>query len=215
MLLTKRDIPNALTILRLVLAVAFFAMLACATGESRPLLIASAAVFAIAALTDALDGHLARRWNAISAFGRVMDPFADKILVLGAFVMLAGPNFVLPPAPAADGASIGASPIMLTGVASWMPVLILGRELLITSIRGVYEARGVDFSASLSGKAKMVIQSLAVPAILLIAAYHAPIGPAMAAHLNAVIAWVVVGVTALSAWPYLVRAFMQRRMMQD
>jgi CDP-diacylglycerol--glycerol-3-phosphate 3-phosphatidyltransferase len=199
--LSRQNIPNALTILRLVLAVVFFVMLALAGADARALLIAASVVFAVAAITDALDGYLARRWNAISAFGRVMDPFADKILVLGGFVMLAGANFVAGP-----GAVDAAAGVHLTGVASWMPVAILGRELLITSIRGVYEARGVDFSASASGKVKMVAQSVAVPAILLIAAFHEPIGTEIASRINTGIAWFVVAITALSAVPYLTRA---------
>lgn len=201
MLLSRQNIPNALTMLRVVLAVVFFAMLAVADPGGWALLLFAAGLFAVAALTDALDGYLARRWNAISPFGRVMDPFADKILVLGGFVMLVGANFTL-------SVTRNDSPaeVHLTGVAAWMPVVILGRELLITSVRGVYEARGVDFSASLTGKLKMIAQSVAVPAILVITAFHEPIGTDTAARINTGIACLVVLVTVVSVGPYLTRA---------
>jgi CDP-diacylglycerol--glycerol-3-phosphate 3-phosphatidyltransferase len=185
--------PNALVLLRLGLAAAAFAMLArwspAESAPDIPLLIA-AGVFVLAALTDALDGFLARRWNAITRFGRVMDPFADKILVLGALVLLAGPAFH------AEGVS-------LAGFTGWMVVIILARELLVTSLRGLAEGSGVDASANWSGKAKMILQSVAVPAILLLLALL----PAERAQpINAGLAWLTTIVTAISAWPYIRRA---------
>jgi len=144
----RRHIPNALTIARLALTVVFVALLSVYRFPDQHAwaLPVALVVFIVAALTDALDGYLARRWNVISVFGRIMDPFADKLLILGAFVMLV--------------------PIEGSGVASWMVVVILGRELLVTTIRGVLEGRGVDFSAARSGKLKMIAQSVAAPVIL-------------------------------------------------
>lgn len=189
--------PNALTVSRLGLTIIFLAVLVGAeptdAGWSGGLLIATG-LFVLAALTDAADGFLARRWNAISRFGRVADPFADKILILAGFIMLAGPN-------------LGPH----SGVASWMVVLILARELLVTTIRGVYEAEGVDFSAGLSGKVKMVIQSIAIPVALLDAAApngHENLGPH---RVTEVLLWLTVAVTAWSAFPYVVRAHRARR----
>ncbi|MDX2148174.1 MAG: CDP-alcohol phosphatidyltransferase family protein [Planctomycetota bacterium] len=188
----KRDLPNALTIARVVLACGFVAILSVSpAGEGgvepsdwdgrRPWLALGAAVFVVAAVTDALDGFFARRWGVISTFGRVMDPFADKLLVLGAFVCLCGASFFLDLNGAGlngaglgrvglgegmDAVSSGRSGVQLSGVQPWMVVVVLGRELLVTSIRGVYEARGRDFSASLSGKLKMIFQSVAIPLVL-------------------------------------------------
>lgn len=197
--------PNALTIARLGMAAAFVGLLSIPFhGDGLAAAISlAAALFIAAALTDAADGYLARRWNAVTPFGRVADPFADKVLVLGAYVLLAAP-------PLAPG----------SGVQPWMAVVILARELLVTSLRGVYEARGVAFAAGLSGKVKMVIQSIGAPVGLIAAArWHAqpiahaispPIDPHAAAHAAdgwaTLTAWGVTLVTAWSAWPYLARA---------
>lgn len=190
--------PNLLTIARLVMTVAFVALLSVYRREEASgwIPVASALLFAAAALTDALDGWLARRWRVISVFGRVMDPLADKILVLGAFVLLSGPAF-------ADQG------LQISGVLPWMSVVILSRELLVTSLRGVLEARGVDFSAQWAGKWKMILQSIAVPIILL----HIGLAPeeslreGWARGVIDTLVWITVGVTALSAAPYVFRAW--------
>jgi len=212
-------IPNALTLLRLLLAAALFALLEVGLvhrpatwlpddgipnphpGLPRGLLLGAAALFVVAAVTDALDGYLARKWNAISKFGRVMDPFADKVLVLGAFVYLASPAFA-----AIDPAAPGDTRLVqLSGVAPWMAIVILARELLVTSVRGFFESQGVDFSADLAGKAKMVLQSLTVPLVLVLLATAdvAPGAPARWAIDAAV--WLTVAVTVLSCAPYVVK----------
>ena len=137
----RRNLPNLLTILRLVIAMAFFATMSVSVLrgvglEASRQLWGNIAVglFLIAAATDALDGYLARRWSVVSDFGRIMDPFCDKVLVLGTFAYLASPRFA---EIDASGQVIG----MTTGVWAWMVVLIISRELLVTSIRGVVESR--------------------------------------------------------------------------
>jgi len=98
-----RHVPNALTASRLLLAGVFFAMLAYYQnqsalprhGEALWLNIALI-VYLIALVTDFLDGYLARRWKVEGAFGRVVDPFVDKVLVLGSFIFFAGKNFTEP-----------------------------------------------------------------------------------------------------------------------
>lgn len=167
----RAHLPNILTGLRLVVALAFFIQLSVWSYPARDLIspsisplrplwpyLIAAALFGLAALTDAIDGPLARRWNAVSQFGRVMDPFADKILVVGAFVMLASPKFAVD--------SPGVPPFQVSGVESWMVVVILARELLVTSLRSVLESSGVDFSANAWGKAKMILQATLIPVIL-------------------------------------------------
>ena len=91
----RRHIPNLLTMLRLVLAAVFFGMLAWYRFDDERywILLPAIGVFIAAALTDALDGALARRWQVESKFGRIMDPFCDKVLILGALCFLAGPGF--------------------------------------------------------------------------------------------------------------------------
>jgi CDP-diacylglycerol---glycerol-3-phosphate 3-phosphatidyltransferase len=162
-----RHVPNALTGGRLALAVVFFAMLSYYQhgGRGDPLLLNSAfAVYLIALFTDFLDGYLARRWKVEGAFGRVVDPFVDKVLVLGSFIFFAGKNFVVQEEHTAVVKTI-------TGVVPWMVVLILARELLVTTLRGVAESSGQNFGADLGGKFKMVVQSVTILAILLYVNY--------------------------------------------
>lgn len=212
--LWQRQLPNAITALRVLLAAAFVAVLSIYSASapswrSAPaLLIAALALFLVAALSDFLDGHLARRWRVVSIFGRVVDPFADKILVLGAFVMLAGPSF----ADLRDGRIIQTS-----GVLPWMVVVILARDLLVTTLRALVESRGQSFAAIAAGKIKMIVQSAGVPLILLITLAYEPspihLAPAltlanlrdMAPSFAQDVALLVTLVTAWSAIPYTTR----------
>ncbi|MEM9416119.1 MAG: CDP-alcohol phosphatidyltransferase family protein [Planctomycetota bacterium] len=168
-MISRKNIPNLLTVLRLVLAAVFFGVLAFYRYDTGVawLLIPATALFIAAAATDALDGYYARRWDVVSKFGRIMDPFCDKVLVLGALVFLAGPGF------AASGLSypIGGPQVHLSqasGVYPWMVVVMLARELLVTGIRGELEGSGHKFGANVWGKLKMILQSVVVPAVLVI-----------------------------------------------
>jgi len=121
-----RHVPNALTIVRLILSIVFFVLLSRfeyggPQADHTTVMLAAIVLFVVAALTDAADGYLARRWQAITLFGRVMDPVCDKILVVGAFIFLAGPQFVMPGDPSTT----------VTGVYPWMVVGVLVRELLV------------------------------------------------------------------------------------
>lgn len=207
----RRHLPNALTVLRLAIAIVFFVILSVWNSAGRaaasladggvhpdPALILAAVLFIIAAVTDAVDGHLSRRWNVTTGFGRVMDPFADKVLVVGAFIFLASPVF------RAAIPSTG-QPFQISGVAPWMVVLIMSRELLVTSIRGLVEGNGGNFSASLSGKLKMIVQSITIPTVILaIAILDVSPGTAGARLITAVV-WATVVVTVVSGWPYVLR----------
>jgi CDP-diacylglycerol--glycerol-3-phosphate 3-phosphatidyltransferase len=169
-----RALPNWLTASRVLMAIVFFGVLtvwryedsAASRHQTDWLLIISAALFIIAGLTDVVDGYLARRWNVESAFGRIMDPFADKILVVGAFVFLAGPDFWWEFTDK-HKVTLAGHGVQLSGVYPWMVVVILGRELLVTSIRGALESMGVKFPADVFGKVKMFLQSVAVPTALI------------------------------------------------
>lgn len=215
--------PNALTIGRVVLAGVFIWMLAVWSYDASPLarggkedpwLLLAAALFIGAAATDALDGHLARRWGVVSVFGRVMDPFADKVLVIGAFIMLSGPGF--------SSRQYPGEPISC--VEPWMAVVILARELLVTTIRGVYESRGVSFAATASGKWKMILQCVCVPLVLVLIATKDTRpdvdldthgdgfdGATPGARYVIMLAvWATVVVTAWSGVPYVLRAVRER-----
>lgn len=105
-------------------------------------------LFLIAAFTDFLDGYLARKWNLVTAFGRVADPFADKILIAGSLITLL--QF----------------PVATTVLTTWYVVIVIAREFLVTAIRGVVEASGRPFPADQLGKWKMVTQCWTVGALL-------------------------------------------------
>lgn len=188
------NLPNQITLGRLGIAVVFFAALAQFNYRAGRmwLLDLSATLFLLAALSDILDGYLARKYNQITSFGRIIDPFVDKILVIGAYTFLAGEGFVN-----AAGAKV-------SFVAPWMVVVILARELLVTSLRGVTEGSGVSFAANAYGKAKMALQSTTVVWVLLTIAH--PEGLAFFAMLRPYLVYLTVIVTFLSAIPYLVAA---------
>src|SRR5437868_2227804 len=161
-----RHVPNALTGGRLVLAGVFFVMLAWYQYEGRghPWFLNTAFfIYCVALFTDFLDGYLARKWKVEGAFGRVVDPFVDKVLVLGSFIFFAGKNFIIPHTNPED---IPRNVYTITGVAPWMVVVILARELLVTSLRATTERGGQNFGAQLSGKLKMGFQSATILAIL-------------------------------------------------
>lgn len=141
------NLPNQLTSLRLLLAMVLFGFIAC------EYFLVGFVLFVIAASTDWLDGYYARKYGQVTTLGRILDPFADKVIICGAFVFLL------------------VSPEMLKmpwyGLRAWMVVVIVGRELLVTALRSFMEERGSDFSAKMSGKVKMLLQCIAAGACIL------------------------------------------------
>ena len=202
-----RQLPNQLTMLRLVLAAVFFILLnSYRYGAHSPawLLPTAIVVFILAAVTDALDGYLARRWHVESKFGRIMDPFCDKVLVIGAFVYLAGPRFVIPGAIGEENISFLN---MATGVYPWMVAIILARELLVTAIRGELEGEGVQFGANVFGKLKMILQSIVIPIVLAIVFLDPRTdGLHWLGWVRDVLVYVTVIVTVISGLPYITNA---------
>jgi CDP-diacylglycerol--glycerol-3-phosphate 3-phosphatidyltransferase len=192
----RRHIPNLITLARLALTVVFFVLLNVPHENTFIWHMQIAfVVFVVAVLTDILDGYLARKWKVESAFGRVVDPFVDKILICGAFIFFSSDDF-LNVAIIKDANA--------TGVHPWMAVVIIAREFLVTSIRGLAESRGIDFRADWAGKIKMFTQSFAVGAILVDLAL---LSKTPWVHLTRDIAiWTTVIVTVLSATTYILRA---------
>jgi CDP-diacylglycerol--glycerol-3-phosphate 3-phosphatidyltransferase len=204
-----RHVPNLITGSRLILAAVFFVMLSFYQYQGRGdsphhwLLHWAFIVYFIALITDFLDGYLARKWKIESAFGRVVDPFVDKVLVLGSFIFLAGKNFIIPTAGAAHVVKT------ISGIAPWIVVIILARELLVTSIRGQSEGSGKNFGAQFSGKLKMVIQSATILAVLLYVNYYDWVQTHNHAVITAVrdaFIWGTVFITVLSGVLYVQRA---------
>ena len=140
------NVPNTLTAARIVLAFVLFGLL-----ESQ-CYIAGLVLFLIAAGTDWIDGWWARQYNQCTVLGRIMDPFADKLIVCGTLIYLV----TIPEVVGVKG-----------GLAVWMVVVIIAREMLITTIRSFLEQQGRDFSAKTAGKLKMWLQCVAIPACLL------------------------------------------------
>lgn len=194
----SRNLPNQITISRLVLAAIFFVLLAqYDSAASNPpwLLDVCFWVFIVAASTDFVDGYLARKYNAESALGRILDPFVDKVLLGGAFVFFAGAGFV------AEGRNV-------TGVTAWMVVVIFGRELLVTGLRGVSEAQGAAFGANLFGKIKMWCQSIAVGWVMMSLAHKTTTFAHWFWQDGRVVAvYIAVIVTVLSMTTYLRQAY--------
>lgn len=137
------NLPNALTVLRLVL-VPIFVVLGL-QSQSWSALWAAFFVFAVAAITDRFDGELARSWGQITDFGRIADPIADKALTLCGFALLSYQGF-LP---------------------WWLTILIAVRELGITAMRGFFLRRGVVVSANQAGKLKTFMQMVALGTLLI------------------------------------------------
>jgi len=176
------NLPNQLTFLRLVLAVVLFALIDFEQWSGCLL------VFALAALTDWLDGYFARKQGLVSSLGRNLDPLVDKVLICGAYIYLV-------PVPAA-------------GLAPWMATLVVARELIITSLRSFIENRGATFGADLLGKIKMVLQCAALIAVFV--ALEVPACcPAQETWVNPLrdgLIYAMLLATALSGLQYLWRA---------
>ncbi len=204
--LVRRSLPNGLTLLRLVLAAAFFATLNAYRYPDHNTAWANIAVwlFVLAAITDALDGYLARKWQVESTFGRIMDPFCDKVLILGGFIYLAGPRFLVQ-----EWVDQNDFITMATGVYPWMVVVVLARELLVTGFRGEAESMGVSFAASWSGKMKMILQSIAIPLVLFLTINFKTGGDGTVAVVARWVCYVVVYATVIvtiwSGLPYVKR----------
>jgi CDP-diacylglycerol--glycerol-3-phosphate 3-phosphatidyltransferase len=200
----RQQLPNQITLVRLVLAAVFFVVLNLYRypESHHDALIVSIGIFVFAAVTDWLDGYLARRWKVESMFGRIMDPFCDKVLVLGSFIYLSGPRFVDPVAVRNDEFLT-----MITGVYPWMVAVMLARELLVTGIRDEMESAGVKFGAQMLGKLKMILQSICIPTVLLIV-WLDPRQPGREwlGLVRHALVYATVIATVLSGLPYLTQA---------
>lgn len=171
-----RDIPNAITASRLVATVVCF--VAILFGWYRAALL----LFVLAAGTDWADGYWARRWGPITKLGRILDPLADKLLICGVFTYLAA--------------------IPESRIAPWMAVVVVGRELLVTTLRAMVEAGGGDFSAVYIGKLKMVFQCVAAAlSLLFISPWPTPV--TLAPGVVDAVVWIAVALTVASGWTYV------------
>jgi len=137
------NLPNRLTILRIILSFVFMLLLFCEGLLFKTLALL---VFIIASVTDFFDGYIARKYNMITDLGKLLDPIADKILVLSAFIAF----------------------VEMRLVPSWMVVIIVFRELLITGTRFIAMGRGKVIAAAAAGKHKTVSQIVSIIVVLLV-----------------------------------------------
>ena len=135
------NLPNCLTVLRIFLTFFFMAALFASGLASK---LSAAFIFLLASLTDLFDGYYARKYNLITDFGKLMDPIADKFLILAAFFGFA----------------------RLEIIAWWMFSLIAGREILITALRLLAMRRGKVLAAEMAGKVKTILQMVTILVIL-------------------------------------------------
>jgi len=155
-----KHVPNILTFARLGLSIIFLVMILYSPQvEHRTAFLNGAFVlFVVAGLTDVVDGIVARRFNATSKFGRMVDPLVDKVLVVGTFVCFA---------VIGEPKLFGWSAETLAGI-HWLVVAVLAaREAYVTILRQVAEAKGINFAATRSGKLKMLLQSFAIGTVLI------------------------------------------------
>lgn len=168
------NLPNKLTMLRILLIPIFIVVL------MLGYFYAAGIIFIAASATDALDGHIARKYNLITNFGKIMDPLADKLLVTSALICL----------------------VELGEVAGWMVIVILAREFVITGLRTVAAGGGVIIAAGNSGKIKTVLQMVALAVILL---RNWPFALFTNVNVGFIILWAAVIMTVYSGVEYIVK----------
>lgn len=173
------NVPNSLSAARF-----FLAIFVCWWIEQQWYL-ASLIAFVIAVSTDWIDGYWARKYNQVTKLGRILDPFVDKIIICGTMIGLVGQPS--------------------SGLAPWIATVVVGRELLVTSLRGMIEGKGGDFSAKQLGKWKMVLQCAAVVACLLTLIYGNS-SPTWMLWTRTCLIWGAVGLTIVSGIEYILLA---------
>jgi len=172
------NLPNRITLSRLMLAIVFFVLL------SHRHFNVALIVFFVAVITDWLDGYFARKWDLITDLGRIVDPFVDKVIICGAFIIFLN--------------------IAKGVIAPWMVIVIVAREFFVSSIRGFSESKGVKFASNMWGKTKMFIQSWTICALILYYAYFENV--VWAEYMVCAFMWITVTVTIGSGITYVLSA---------
>jgi len=170
------NLPNRLTLMRMILAIPFIFFLQAAETEPHGLMFRMIAlvIFAVASITDFFDGYLARKHNLVTDFGKLMDPLADKILVISALVIFVDIKYI----PA------------------WMSIVVIAREFLISGIRTLAAAKGEVIPAGNLGKYKTTSQMIVI--ILMMLLGNNPY--------NFYMMLIPVVLTVWSGWEYTVKA---------
>ena len=169
------NLPNKLTILRVIMIPFFVAALLYDGGANQNMRYVAAALFIIASLTDMLYGKIARKYNLVTNFGKFMDPLADKLLVCSALICM----------------------IELRELPAWMVIIIISREFIISGFRLVASDNGVVIAASYWGKFQTTFQMIGV--VLLI--FNIP----ALSTLTTIIVWIALALTVISLVDYIVK----------
>jgi CDP-diacylglycerol--glycerol-3-phosphate 3-phosphatidyltransferase len=136
------NLPNLLTLARVAAVPVVVVLL---LSDSRASSMWAAAIFGLAAVTDFVDGWLARKWRVVTVLGKFLDPLADKLIVMAALIML----------------------IPLDRVPAWAVFVILAREMIVTGLRSIASSEGIVIDASDLGKYKTIYQMIAIPGLML------------------------------------------------
>lgn len=168
-------LPNAITVSRILLIPVFVLFFLKPTPYRS---IVAAAVFGLAALTDAVDGYVARRWGQVTRLGKILDPIADKLLVLTALFLL----------------------VDFDRVDAWVAIVLAGRELAVTGLRGVAAREGIDLTPETAGKVKMAAQVVAILFLILDEAVPASLS---LHYWGTIILWVSLALSLISAAQYV------------
>ncbi|MBC6002456.1 MAG: CDP-diacylglycerol--glycerol-3-phosphate 3-phosphatidyltransferase [Paeniclostridium sordellii] len=168
------NLPNKLTLFRIFLIPVFIIVMM--INMPNKFLIACM-IFIIASVTDAMDGHIARKYNLITDFGKFMDPLADKLLVISALTTM----------------------IEFDLVAAWMVIIIVARELTVSILRAIAAADGKVIAASSGGKLKTISQMIAIVVLLL----AAQTGNIILLDTGKIIILIATLLTLYSGWEYI------------
>lgn len=177
----KKQVPNLITASRVALVPFFLALMAFRESLPSSLSLVPAILFGVAALSDWLDGYLARKWHATSDFGKFFDPLADKILVITALVMLIGEQ--LP---------------------AWLVAAHIGRDMLISGVRAQAASKGISVPAIMSAKIKTALTMVGVLLLLLEVNYCFFIWKTpYCLNLGLALVFIALGFSLYSGWIYM------------
>ena len=167
------NLPNKLTVMRVILIPFFVAALLYDNGSSQTMRVVANVIFIVASLTDLFDGKIARKYNLVTNFGKFMDPLADKLLVCSALICL----------------------IELNALPAWMVIIIISREFIISGFRLIASDNGVVIAASYWGKFKTTFQMVSVVLLILDI-------PALA-FVTTICVWIALVLTIVSLVDYI------------
>jgi CDP-diacylglycerol--glycerol-3-phosphate 3-phosphatidyltransferase len=174
----KLNLANRVTLVRVLLVPVFMVVLLIKDIPQNNYI--AAGIFIIAAITDSIDGYIARSRNQVTNFGKFMDPIADKLLVVAALLCL----------------------VESGAIASWMAMIIISREYIVTGMRLVAAAEGIVIAASKLGKIKTITQIVAIVAILI---KNYPFSIFISTPVDKILLWVAVIFTVVSGIEYIVK----------